>query len=91
MKRMYLGDIQFDNWNTDDKKLLCILLAASKKSVTRRWLKVEPPTIEEWIDTVREIYIMEKLSFSLRIQKEKFYRIWSKWTEYMKPVRSDFT
>lgn len=44
----------------------------------------------EWIDIVHEIYIMEKLSFSLRVQNEKVYRIWTKWTEYVKPVRSDF-
>lgn len=54
---IYLGDILFENWNINDKKLLGILLAASKKNITRKWLKVEPPTIEEWIDIVHEIYI----------------------------------
>ena len=87
---MYLGDLMFETWSIKDKKLLAILLAASKKSITRKWLKVEPPTIDEWIDIVHEIYVMEKISFSLRVEKEKFYRTWTKWTEYVKPTRSDF-
>lgn len=87
---MYLGDILLDNWATNDKRLLCILLVASKKAITRKWLRVEPPTIGEWIDIVYKIYIMEKLSFSLKVQKERFYKIWTKWTEYVKPIRLDF-
>ena len=87
---MYLGDLTFETWCIKDKKLLAMLLAASKKSITRKWLKVEAPTIDEWIDIVQEIYVMEKISFSLRVEKEKFYKIWTKWTEYVKPTRSDF-
>ena len=85
-----LSNLSFETWNIQDKKLLAILLAASKKSVTRKWLKVEPPTIDEWIEIVNEIYVMEKISFSLKLEKEKF-KIWTKWTEYLKPIRSDFT
>ena len=69
---------------------MAILLAASKKSVMRKWLKAEPPTIDEWIEVVYEIYVMEKISFSLRVENEQFYKIWTKWTEYVKPVKSDF-
>jgi len=46
-------------------------MPASKKSVTRKWLKVDPPTINEWIEIVYEIYVMEKISFSLKVEKEK--------------------
>lgn len=87
---MYLGNLLFDTWNINDKKLFAILLAASKKSITRKWLKVEPTTIDEWIEIVYEIYVMERISFSLKFEKEKFYKIWTKWTEYVKPIRSDF-
>lgn len=87
---IYLGSILYDMRSSNDKKLLAILLAASKKAITRKWLKIEPPTVEEWIDIVHEIYIMEKISFSLKVEREKFYRIWSRWTEYVKPVRYDF-
>lgn len=87
---LYLCNISSDKMDSKDKKLLYILLAASKKALTRRWLKPEPPTTEDWINIVYEIYIMEKLSFSLKVQRDTFYKMWSKWTEYVKPVRSDF-
>ena len=87
---LYLGNIPFEMWNSDDRKLMLILLVASKKAITRKWLKPEPPTVDEWIDIIHDIYIMEKLCFSLRIQKEKFLWIWTRWTEYVKPIRSDF-
>ncbi len=66
---LYLGKINLDGWTNKDKKLLLILLAASKKVITKKWLKPESPTVEEWIDTIHIIYAMEKLSFSLRTQK----------------------
>lgn len=87
---LYPSNIPVDNLNPKDRKLLYILLAASKKALTRRWLKPEPPAIEEWIDIVQEICTMEKLSFSLKVQRDTFYTFWSKWTEYVKPCWSDF-
>ncbi|KAF7670391.1 hypothetical protein LDENG_00287270 [Lucifuga dentata] len=57
----------------------------------RKWLKSESPTIDEWIEIIYEIYIMKELSFSLKVQKEIFFQIWIKWTEYIKPIRSDFS
>lgn len=67
---MYLGDILFDNWTTNDKRLLCVLLVASKKSIIRKWLRVEPHTIGEWINIVYEIYVMEKLFFPLSAKRK---------------------
>lgn len=87
---MYLGDVPGSKWSNGDKRLLNMLLVASKKAITRKWWKVEPPTTEDWINIVHDIYVMEKLSFSLRMQKDRFYEIWTKWTEYMKPLRMDF-
>lgn len=83
---LYLGDISFDNWTVKDKKLLAMLLAASKKTITRKWLKPETPKIEEWIDIVQDIYNLERLSYTLKGQRESFFRIWSKWTNYVKQV-----
>lgn len=71
------------NWEKSGIRLLPIVLIASKKAITRKWLKVEPPSQEDWINIINEIYNMEKLS-------SKFYEQWSKWTEYVKPTRSDF-
>lgn len=48
------------------------------------------PTIEEWIEIVYGIYDMEKISFSIKVEKEQFYKIWTKWTEYVKPISFDY-
>lgn len=62
----------WDNWNLSDKKLLAMLLA-SKKTITRKWLRTEAPTIAEWIDIVQNIYILEKLSFLLKDKETPFH------------------
>ena len=30
-------------------------------------VNVDPPTIDEWIEILYEIYVMEKISFSLKV------------------------
>ena len=65
---------------SSDKYLIKILLAASKKAITRRWYKQEPPTKENWIDIVKEIHAMENLTLLLRLQEERSQELWEKWT-----------
>ena len=67
------------------------LLAAGKKAITRMWLKPQSPSNEDWIDIVHQIYIMEKLTYSLRAQHDKFINIWSWWTDFIRLQRQDFT
>ena len=83
---LYLGNLPFDEMDTNDRKLTLILLVACKKAITRKWMQPQRPTTEEWTEIVYEIYKMEKLSHTLRAQEDKFYWIWSKWTEYIKPA-----
>lgn len=64
---------------SEDVYLYRILIAAGKKAVTRHWLLPDPPSIEKWIEIVIEIYQMERLTFSLRLQISKFLKLWSKW------------
>lgn len=45
---VFLCNISVDNLNSNDKKCLYILLAATKKAPRRGWLKPEPPTTEDW-------------------------------------------
>lgn len=73
-----------------DIKLLQALLAASKKSITRRWMNRVPPTLDDWYETILEIFRMEKLMYSLRIQKDKFYQIWDKWIKFISPNQAGF-
>ena len=88
-ENLYLGHVKCLNLRRDIK-LLQALLAASKKSITRKWLNPVPPTLEEWQGIILEIFKMEKLTYSLRIQKDKFDQIWHKWTEFITPFRADF-
>lgn len=85
---IYLCNVEMDGFSFKEKKLLYILLAASKKAVTRKWLQPEQPEIEDWINIVQDIYKMEKLSAGLKLQLDSFYKTWSKWMKYVKPVRS---
>jgi len=79
---IYLGNIP-TNLNAQDKYLLNVLLVASKKTITKKWLQESPPTKDEWIVIVSHVYDMEKLTFSLRLNMDKFYKYWSKWLRYM--------
>lgn len=78
---IYLGNIQTD-FNAQDKYLLKILLVASKKAITKKWLEEIPPTKDEWITIVDNMFEMEKLTFSLRLNMDKCYKNWSKWFIY---------
>ena len=62
-----------------DKYLVKILLISSKKAITRKWGKVEPPCKEEWIGIVEEIYVMERLTHRLRLQQAQLEEKWEKW------------
>ncbi len=59
------------------KYLLQILLTTAIKCITVRWLKPDPPTHNRWTERIREIYQMEKITYSLRLQKDLFIKRWS--------------
>ena len=77
--------------SSKDRILMTILLAACKKAITRKWLKPQTPQLEDWIEIIHQIYLMEKLTYSLRLHQEKFTNIWSRWVDFIKPLRQDFT
>lgn len=79
---IYLGNIPTDI-NKQDRYLLQILLASSKKAITRKWLNKECPTVSDWTGIVEEIYYMERLTFSLRYNTEKGDQYWKKWRDYV--------
>ncbi len=78
---IYLGNIS-PTISVTDKYLIKIMLVASKKAITRRWLSKESPSKEEWIGIVKEIYDMERLTFSLNLCMDKFNMYWRKWTAH---------
>ena len=73
-----------------DEYLFGVLISACRKVLTRHWLLPEAPTINEWIDLVNDIYVMEQITFSLRLQKEKFIKYWANWVKYVVPLRPAF-
>ena len=76
-----LGNIS-STINSSDKYMIKIMLAASKKAITRRWLNKEPPTKGEWIGIVEEMYRMERLTFSLNLCMDKFTNKLRKWSTH---------
>lgn len=87
---LYLGYVPFLK-SKREIKLLQLLLVASKKTITRRWLSPTQPTLDDWIGITLEIFRMEKLTYQIRIQKNEFYQIWNKWISFITPTRADFT
>ena len=79
---VYLGNIAA-HLLVQDKYLLKILLAASKKAVTRKWLQVEPPTETDWIDIVIDVQNMETMTFLLNLQFDTFLQYWEKWIVFV--------
>lgn len=59
------------------KYLLNILLTAALKCITIRWLKPDPPAYNTRIQKVWDLYQMEEMTYSLRLQKSIFTKRWS--------------
>lgn len=87
-KSVFLGYISPDIKGVD-KHLFGVLLAASKKALTKKRLTQDPPTLNSWIDVTFEIYNMEKITFLVNLEYEKFVKHWGKWFRYMSPIRPD--
>ncbi|XP_054872348.1 LINE-1 retrotransposable element ORF2 protein isoform X1 [Amphiprion ocellaris] len=79
---MYFGSIIINEVNKNDRYLLKILLAACKKAITKKWCKLEPPTINDWLQIVSGILEMEILTHRLRTQEEQCQDKWEKWTVF---------
>ncbi|MED6234267.1 hypothetical protein ATANTOWER_025670 [Ataeniobius toweri] len=60
--------------------MLNIMLTASKKVITRNWMTDKPPTLE---NVVQDILLMEKLTFALRLEQDRFEKCWTPWWTFM--------
>ena len=79
-----------EGWPKGDKYLFSILLMASKKALTRKWLSQESPTLTIWMDITMDICRMEKLTADVNYKKDLFVLRWKKWMDYITPLRPDF-
>lgn len=87
---LYLGKLDIDFTRFGDKHIYRIMMIASKKALTRKWMSNVVPKVDDWVEVMHNIYVMEKLTFAMRLEVDKFKRIWENWMEYIKPIRSDF-
>lgn len=67
----------------EGKYLLQILFVAAKKAITKNWLQREPPTCNKWLSLIKEIYVMEKITYTLRLEHASFKKRWAAWLEGM--------
>ncbi len=68
---LYLGDLP-EAITGNDRYLLKILTVAAKKAITRKWLQTDPPTITNWLEIIKEIHEMERLTFLLRLKNDLY-------------------
>lgn len=50
------------NGQIKDKHLINILLVTCKKSITKKWLSWESPTLNQWMDITMDIYKMQRIT-----------------------------
>ena len=85
---LYLGLSLEDTIGQEDTYLFKILILAAKKAITRRWLEVDPPRTDHWLDIVEEIRCMEKMTYNIRTQAEVYEKRWVKWHLYTSKSKS---
>ena len=78
---MYLGNLN-QYVLVKDRYLIKILLVTCKKTITRRWYKTEPPAVNEWLEIIREVHNMERMTYRLRMKENVFVTKWEKWTRW---------
>lgn len=42
---------------------LQIFLSGNKKAIRRKWLNKEHPSVSDWIEIIKEIHLMERITF----------------------------
>ena len=70
--------------------LFGVLSVAARKAITKRWLKPDAPSLEDWYDMIYDIFVMEVITFSLKLQQSKFEAIWRDWKSYISLRRPSF-
>lgn len=83
----YLYSVNVDKMS---KLLYGILSLAARKTITKKWLSVKIPSLNDWHETVYGLFKMERITFFNRFQYDIFIEIWDKWKHYISSRRPDF-
>lgn len=65
-------DCKTEEWLKRDKYPMNILLVDVKKSITKKWLSYESPTLNAWMRITMEIYQMEQITAFVTQKMEQF-------------------
>lgn len=80
----FLFDLAPDgSYNRNQKHLLHILLMTARKMVTVKWMNPQSPTIIEWKQRLKEVYVLESLTARLQLRSDVFGRRWSPIERYL--------
>lgn len=82
-KLFLLGIIPKDVYNAEQRYTLRILLLVAKKMITVNWRDVKPPTIGQWTQRLKNVYLMERMTASLQLKMDTFDRRWSRVSRYL--------
>lgn len=71
-----LGVIPKERFGVDQRHNLYIFLLIAKKMITVNWKNIKPPTITQWSQKLRQIYIREQVAANLQLRMELFVHRW---------------
>ncbi|ROL05644.1 LINE-1 retrotransposable element ORF2 protein [Anabarilius grahami] len=81
-KVMFLGNIT-ESVRKEDLYLSKILLSAARKAITKFWLKSNIPDQQQWTNIIQNIFIMEKLTYTIRLRESSFKEKWRKCSHFL--------
>ena len=80
--------------NTFWYKIHTELEAVFGSKMTFNWDELErkpdTPYVKEWYDIFYEIFVMESITFSIRLRGTTFEEIWKTWKKYISPKCPSF-
>ncbi len=64
--------------NIDTKTyLLGVLLLIAKKMITVLWRNAKPPTVQQWRERLKSVYLMESITAKLQLRTDVFNIKWT--------------
>lgn len=68
-KKTFFGPLTSEKVSSHYNHVFQILSAACRKAINRQWHKAQTPTVNEWLDIVDEIFMMERITFNLTLER----------------------